>query len=128
MVDRYNEILDRYKGLENKSTSVDNPVFLYELSMSVLLSGRMLLSLRIYNGLLLRYMPNGLLISYNGLVDGYNKILHRYNEFVDCYNGLVDCYTEVRDRYNEIRYRFNGLVDRYNRLIDCYNGLVGITD
>ena len=26
LVDRYNEILDRYKGLENKSTSVDNRV------------------------------------------------------------------------------------------------------
>ena len=116
MVDRYNEILDCYNGLEKKSTSVDNLVladidFLFELSMSVLLSGRMLLSLIIYNGLLFRYRPNGLLISYhgyNGLVDCYNKILHRYNELVDCYNGLVDCYTEIRDRYNEIRYRFNG--------------------
>ena len=58
--------------------------------MSVLLSGRMLLSLRIYNGLLFRYTcrPNGLLISYNGLVDRYNKILHRYNEILDRYNGL----------------------------------------
>ena len=84
---RYNEILDRYNGLNNKSTSVDNLVladidfFLFELSMSFLLSGRMLLSLRIYNGLLFRY--NGLLISYNR----YNKILDRYNELVDCYNG-----------------------------------------
>ena len=55
-------------------------IFLFELSMSVLLSGRMLLSLRIHNGLLFRY--NGLLISYNR----YNKMLDRYNELVDCYN------------------------------------------
>ena len=96
--------------------------------MAVLLSGRMLLSLRIYNGLLFRYRPNCLLISYNGLVDPSNKKLHHYNELVDCYNRLVDCYTDTRDRYNEVQYRFNGLVNRYNRLVYCYNGLVGITD
>ena len=64
--------------------------------MSVLLSGRMFLSLRIYNGLLFRYRPNGLLISYNGLVDRYNKILQRYNELVDCYNGLVLLYQNTK--------------------------------
>ena len=129
MVDRYNKILDCYNGLEDKYTFVDNLVladvdFLFELSMSVLLTGRMLLSLRIYNGLLFRYRPNGLIISYNGLVDRYRKILHLYNELVDCYNELVDCYTEIRGRYNEIRYRFNGLVDRYNGLVGRYNGIV----
>ena len=71
MVDPYNEILDCYIGLENRSTSVDNLV-LADIDFSlwiihvcpVFWADVELLSLKIYNCLLFRY--NRLLISYNG--------------------------------------------------------------